>query len=202
MKLKICGCSPEQFYPGLFDLSEVDYFGFIFYPGSPRFVDHTPRISKEKVGVFVNAHPEFIHQKINEEALNVIQFHGNESAKEIRKVNADVLKWKAIGIQNASDFRACKAYEGIVDAFLFDTKSPQYGGTGKPFDWGMLDEYTGETPFFLSGGISIAHVDRIRKIQHPQFIGIDLNSRFEITPKQKNVPLIESFIKQLKHENY
>ena len=201
MKLKICGCSSEQFYPGLFDLDEVDYFGFIFYPGSPRYVEHTPGISKEKVGVFVNASSEFIHQKIKEEALNVVQFHGNESAKEIRKIKANVTKWKALGIQSASDFEACKAYEGIVDAFLFDTKSKQYGGTGKSFDWEILEEYTGETPFFLSGGISIGHVDRIQKIQHPQFIGIDLNSLFEIAPKQKNVPLIETFIKQLKHEN-
>lgn len=201
MKLKICGCSSEQFYPGLFDLDEVDYFGFIFYPGSPRYVEHTPGISKEKVGVFVNASSEFIHQKIKEEALNVVQFHGNESAKEIRKIKANVTKWKALGIQSASDFEACKAYEGIVDAFLFDTKSKQYGGTGKSFDWEILEEYTGETPFFLSGGISIGHVDRIQKMQHPQFIGIDLNSLFEIAPKQKNVPLIETFIKQLKHEN-
>ncbi|WP_300659689.1 phosphoribosylanthranilate isomerase [Fluviicola sp.] len=201
MKLKICGCSAEQFYPGLFDLDEVDYFGFIFYPGSPRYVEHTPGISKEKVGVFVNASSGFIHQKIKEEALNVIQFHGNESAKEIRKIKTNVTKWKALGIQNTSDFEACKVYEGIVDAFLFDTKSPHYGGTGKSFDWGILEEYTGETPFFLSGGISIGHADRIRKIQHPKLIGIDLNSRFEIAPKHKNVPLIETFIKQLKHEN-
>lgn len=201
MKLKICGCSAEQFYPGLFDLDEVDYFGFIFYPGSPRYVEHSPRISKEKVGVFVNATPEFILQKIKEEALDVVQFHGNESAKEIRKIKANVTKWKALGIQNASDFEACKAYEGSVDAFVFDTKSPQYGGTGNSFDWEILEEYTREIPFFLSGGISIEHVDRIKKIQHPQLIGIDLNSRFEIASKQKNVPLIESFIKQLKHEN-
>lgn len=201
MKLKICGCSTEQFYPGLFDLDEVDYFGFIFYPDSPRFVEHTPGISQKKVGVFVNASSEFILHKIKEEALDVVQFHGNESAKEIRKIKANVTKWKALGIQNASDFEACKVYEGIVDAFLFDTKSPQYGGTGTSFDWEILNEYTGEAPFFLSGGISIGHVDRIRKIQHPKFIGVDLNSRFEIAPKQKNVPLIESFIKQLKHEN-
>lgn len=201
MKLKICGCSTEQFYPGLFDLDEVDYFGFIFYPNSPRYVEHTPGISKKKVGVFVNASQEFMLQKIKEEALDVVQFHGDESPKEIRKTKTAVTKWKALGIQNASDFEACKAYEGIVDAFVFDTKSSQFGGTGTSFDWEILEEYTGKTPFFLSGGISIGHIDRIKKIQHPQLIGIDLNSRFEIAPKQKNVPLIESFIKQLKHEN-
>ncbi len=198
MKIKICGCSSEQFYSGLFDLDKVDYFGFIFYPGSPRYVSQTPKISGKKVGVFVNATQEFILEKIQKESLDVIQFHGTESPADIRKIKANVMKWKAFGIQNSGDFEQCKAYEGIVDAFLFDTKSPQFGGTSKVFNWELLDEYKGEMPFFLSGGISKEHVDRLKKIDHPQLIGIDLNSRFEIAPKQKDVPLIESFIKQLK----
>lgn len=201
MKLKVCGCSTEQFYNGLFDLHEVDYFGFIFYPGSPRFVTKTPAISAKKVGVFVNADPDFILEKIGSEKLHAIQFHGTESPSDIRKIKSGVQKWKAFGIQNASDFEQCKAYEGIVDAFLFDTKSSQFGGTGKSFDWELLNDYQGKTPFFLSGGISIEYVNRLKKIDHPQLIGVDLNSRFEIAPKQKNVPLIESFIQQLKHEN-
>lgn len=201
MKLKICGCSTEQFYSGLFDLGEVDYFGFIFYSGSPRFVTQTPVISAKKVGVFVNAHPDFIREKIKTENLHAIQFHGTESPSDIQKIKSDIKKWKAFGIQNASDFKQCKAYEGKVDAFLFDTKSSRFGGTGNSFDWEVLNDYQGKTPFFLSGGISIEQVNRLKKIDHPQLIGVDLNSRFEIAPKQKNVPLIESFIQQLKHEN-
>jgi phosphoribosylanthranilate isomerase len=201
MKLKICGCSIEQFYPGLFNLADVDYFGFIFYTGSPRFVIQTPVISAKKVGVFVNSDSEFILKKVKEESLDVIQFHGTESPDEIRRIKVDIIKWKAFGIRNASDFEQCTAYEGIVNAFLFDTKSSQYGGTGKSFDWEILEVYQGETPFILSGGISIEQVNRIKKIKHPKLIGIDINSQFEIAPKQKNIPLIETFIKQLKHEN-
>lgn len=202
MKLKICGCSSEQFYNGLFHLPEVDYFGFIFYPGSPRFVTETPAIAAKKVGVFVNAHPDFILEKIKEESLDVIQFHGTESARDIREMQLKITKWKAFGIRNASDFLQCKAYEGIVDAFLFDTKTTLFGGSGKSFDWELLNDYQGNTPFFLSGGISIQHVNRIKQLNHPKFIGIDVNSRFEIALKQKNVPLIQSFIQQLKHENF
>lgn len=198
MKIKICGCSSEQFYPGLFILDEVDYFGFIFHPDSPRYVTQTPKIPQKKVGVFVNAPSEYVLQKITEEGLDVIQFHGTESPKDILKIGADIVKWKAFGIQTPGDFKQCKSYEGIVDVFLFDTKSPQFGGTGKAFNWELLNEYKGKTPFFLSGGISAQHVERLKKLNHPKLIGIDLNSRFEIAPKQKNVPLIESFIKQLK----
>lgn len=198
MKLKICGCGPDPFYKGLFDLDEADYYGFIFYPDSPRFVTHTPPITKKKVGVFVNADKVFILEKIKAESLDVIQFHGTESAREIREMQLKITKWKAFGIRNASDFRQCKAYEGIVDAFLFDTKTTLFGGSGKSFDWELLNAYKGETPFFLSGGISIQDVNRIKQLYHPKFIGIDINSRFEIAPKQKDLPLIENFIKQLK----
>ncbi|WP_430404387.1 phosphoribosylanthranilate isomerase [Fluviicola sp.] len=198
MKIKICGCSMGQFYPELFDLDGVDYFGFIFYPGSPRYVTQTPTVPKQKVGVFVNASSAFIQEKIKQEGLDVIQFHGTESPDDIQKIGPGIVKWKAFGIQNPSDFEQCTDYEGIVDAFLFDTKSPQFGGSGKVFNWELLDEYKGKTPFILSGGISPEHAQRLKKLDHPKLIGIDLNSRFEIAPKQKNVPLIESFIKQLK----
>ncbi len=200
MQVKICGCSPGQLDPRLFELQAVDYFGFIFYPGSPRYVEHTPEIPGKKVGVFVNAHPEFILRKTAEEALDVIQFHGDESPEAIRNIATGAAKWKALGIQQVSDLEACKAYEGIIDLLLFDTKSTQYGGTGTAFDWNILEAYTGKTPFFLSGGISIEQAERIRNMQHPQLLGVDLNSRFENAYNQKNIPLIESFIKQLNYE--
>ena len=47
------------------------------------------------------------------------------------------------------------AYESVCDYFLFDTKTPKYGGSGKTFDWELLENYTLSKPFFLSGGLSI-----------------------------------------------
>jgi phosphoribosylanthranilate isomerase len=61
----------------------------------------------------------------------------------------------------------------------------------------MLDEYVGETPFLLSGGIAADDAEAILKIEHPKFDGIDLNSKFELKPGEKNVELLRGFIKEL-----
>jgi len=58
----------------------------------------------------------------------------------------------------------------------------------------LLENYKEKTPFLLSGGISIEDLEDINKIQHPAFVGVDLNSRFEISPGLKNVELLSDFI--------
>jgi phosphoribosylanthranilate isomerase len=62
----------------------------------------------------------------------------------------------------------------------------------------MLDEYRGETPFLLSGGIAAEDVESIQKINHPKFAGIDLNSKFEIQPGEKDIQLLNTFLKELR----
>ncbi len=199
MILKVCGCGSIAENPGLYELDGVDYFGFIFYPKSPRNVESTPCIPVRKAGVFVNENPDVILRRISEEQLSVVQFHGNETPEEIRQLKSHVIKWKAFGIQQPSDFLICGNYEGVVDCFLFDTRTDHFGGSGTSFDWKLLDAYNGKTPFILSGGISLAHLEQIRQLNHPELIGIDINSRFEIAPKQKNIELLRTFIKHFKN---
>ncbi|MPN21364.1 N-(5'-phosphoribosyl)anthranilate isomerase [bioreactor metagenome] len=81
---------------------------------------------------------------------------------------------------------------------MFDTKTDAYGGSGLKFNWEMLDEYRGETPYFLSGGIAADDVEAILKINHPKFKGVDLNSKFEIRPGEKSVELLSAFLKKLR----
>lgn len=70
----------------------------------------------------------------------------------------------------------------------------------KKFDWAILDTYDGDTPFFLSGGISVEDVEQIKAIKHPRLYGVDLNSKFEIEPGLKDIQLLDQFIKQLRNE--
>jgi phosphoribosylanthranilate isomerase len=91
-------------------------------------------------------------------------------------------------------FEQTKQYENKVDGFLFDTKTPAYGGSGVKFDWNMLEYYTGTTPFLLSGGIGKEDAKAILQIQHPLLAGIDLNSKFEISPALKNTKDLQYFI--------
>ena len=62
----------------------------------------------------------------------------------------------------------------------------------------MLDEYVGETPFLLSGGIAADDAEAILKIEHQKFAGIDLNSMFEVKPGEKNVDFLRGFLKEIK----
>ena len=122
--------------------------------------------------------------------------HGKETTDYVKTLEGYHLI-KAFNIATPEDFKACQAYEGLVDFFLFDTKGKSVGGNGEKFDWSVLSAYQGDTPFLLSGGISPDDAASVRAIHHPKFAGVDLNSRFEIEPALKNVEQLRKFIKGL-----
>jgi phosphoribosylanthranilate isomerase len=79
-------------------------------------------------------------------------------------------------------------YDMACDYYLFDTKtSTSKGGTGKQFDWDVIAKAKIEKPFFLSGGISIDDIAKIKAFKHPDFFGIDVNSKFETEPGVKDM---------------
>jgi len=185
---------------------QPDFMGFIFYPKSPRYAEPLdfstlnalPK-SIKKIGVFVNEDMEDILTIATKYDLDGVQLHGTElveMCRELRKAGFIVIK--AFPVAEAYNFKVTKAYEDTCDYFLFDTKTDAYGGSGVKFNWGMLDEYVGETPFLLSGGIAADDAEAILKIEHPKLTGIDLNSKFEVKPGEKNVALLKGFIQQLR----
>jgi len=182
-----------------------DFMGFIFYPKSPRYAEPLdvaalnalPK-SIQKIGVFVNENLENILTIAYKYKLDGLQLHGTELVEMCAKLKrAGYIVIKAFPIAKAYNFRVTKDYEGACDYFLFDTKTDAYGGSGLKFDWTMLDEYVGETPFLLSGGIAADDAEAILKIEHSKFAGIDLNSKFELKPGEKNVGLLKEFLKEI-----
>ena len=157
------------------------------------------------VGVFVNDMPQNIVTAVYNYHLNYVQLHGDESPVMIdnlrRTLVPDIVPQikiiKAISVSSAEDLKCCEQYEGHVDLFLFDTKCKGYGGSGQKYDWSVLEAYTGQTPFLLSGGIGPDDADRLRDFHHPQCVGIDLNSKFETAPGMKDVDLLRKFISSL-----
>jgi phosphoribosylanthranilate isomerase len=105
---------------------------------------------------------------------------------------------KAFGLDESFDFDRLDAYADSVDYFLFDTKTVKHGGSGETFNWDILQKYKGNVPFFLSGGLSIDNLAEVEKIKHPSFYGVDLNSRFEIEPGTKDIPLLKQVFNLLK----
>lgn len=197
----------------------VDMIGLIFYPPSPRYVqqfssgagiipDYAPDMGKTplRVGVFVDDMPQNIVTKVYNYKLDYIQLHGNEPRETLENLRAtidpdikpNIKIIKAISVSSAEDIKKYKEYVGAADLFLFDTKCKTVGGSGEQFDWQVLEQYDGETPFLLSGGIGPDDTERVKSFHHPQCIGIDLNSKFEIEPALKDMEKLKDFLEKLR----
>ncbi|MBD3637623.1 MAG: phosphoribosylanthranilate isomerase [Crocinitomicaceae bacterium] len=181
---------------------EPDMLGFIFESTSPRFMGShfhlSPQLAEltcSKVGIFVNPTVAFVDEVAEQFHLDFIQLHGNESPDLVNMVAEKHKVIKAFCVDESFDF-SLSAYQRAT-YFLFDAKGLKRGGNGIKFDWKLLDKYQGETPFFLSGGIGPEDIQQLIMVCHPQFIGIDINSRFELSAGKKDVARIQSFIKEL-----
>lgn len=179
-----------------------DYMGFIFYPKSKRYVEpllDEDLLKKElcgvnKVGVFVNASTEEILAAAKKYELEFVQLHGDESVGQLKELKAGGLKViKVFSVGETFDFAVTGPYKPYADYFLFDTQGEGYGGTGRRFDWKILEKYDNEIPFFLSGGIGPEDIDLLRGMGKLNVHAIDINSRFEIQPALKDINLIKKF---------
>ncbi len=182
---------------------QPDYLGFIFYEKSSRnFKGCIPAISNDiiKTGIFVNASIDFVHDKIIQFKLRAIQLHGDESpsyCKEVKALGVEV--FKVFSIKGDFDFQQLVAYEQYVDFFLFDTKGKQPGGNGFVFDWNILRGYSSKTPFILSGGIGMEELSSVRELMNSNLpiYALDLNSKFEIKPAEKDASMLKEFLNKI-----
>ena len=198
--IKVCGMTQADNIRETEALG-VDLIGFNFYPKSPRCLcqmpGYLPRLAK-RVGVFVNQPKEELAMYTDRFGLDYLQLHGTESPGYCHTLQSAGFRLiKAFAIAQAKDLEATQAYEGLCDYFLFDTKTPSYGGSGKQFDWTLLKHYQGQTPFLLGGGINAYSAKAIRAFRHPRLAGVDLNSRFELSPGVKDVERLRRFLKEL-----
>lgn len=218
MKVKICGM---KYNTAQVAKLQPDYLGFIFYDNSPRnFEGIIPELPKsiKKVGVFVdNGNILDMAQKILNYKLDMVQLHGSESPKYCQALKIMDIgvgdnhlykshKFKIIkvfSIKDEFDFSQLQPYEEYVDYFLFDTKGKLPGGNGYTFNWDVLKDYPLTKPYFLSGGIGLGELQKIKEfIKHPTSkycYAIDVNSKFEIEPGLKSINELEKFIYELQH---
>lgn len=198
MIVKVCGLREPDNIRAI-DALGPDLIGFIFYQKSPRYVGESfempSGLRARKVGVFVDAAVDLMAGKAGRYGLDYIQLHGSESPRVVSELKALGLKViKAMNIASEADLEGCRCFEGLVDYFLFDTKCPGHGGSGSKFDWSVLGAYKGATPFLLSGGICPDDGPRVLSFEAEGFAGIDLNSRFELSPGVKDVAALGRFI--------
>ncbi|WP_395066772.1 phosphoribosylanthranilate isomerase [Flavobacterium sp.] len=186
---------------------QPDYMGFIFYPKSKRFVgeDFSSKsleklpVSIKKVAVFVNETSERIIAIQKQFSFDFVQLHGNESVaacQVLKENNINVIK--VFSVDNYFNFNEVVAYESVCDYFLFDTKTPKYGGSGKAFDWELLEKYTLPKPFFLSGGLSIDNIGKIKYTSYPMLVGLDFNSKLEGSTTKKITEEVSELIEKIR----
>lgn len=189
--------------------SKPDFMGFIFYPGSPRYVGEEPDRSLfqnvpseiSPIGVFVNEDPDKILDLALRMGLGLIQLHGKESPDYCSQLKSTGLKIiKVFSMAENFAFEYIKSYIPGCDYFLFDTKTEKPGGSGEKFNWDKLSGYSLDKPFFLSGGIGPEDAGIIKTIRNRGFFAVDVNSRFETAPGVKNATLINTFIDEIKNE--
>ena len=185
-----------------------DWMGFICWKSSPRYISDIPAYlptSCRRVGVFVNPSEEYINVQVDKLGLDLVQLHGHEKPEFCRFVKTmtgqkgrPIQVIKSFNIATGQPFPDTNSYEGICNYFLFDTQTSSVGGSGLTFDWNLLHNYRGNTPFLLSGGIGPNSLPALEKFSHPYWIGVDLNSRFETSPAWKNPEQLAIFLKALR----
>jgi phosphoribosylanthranilate isomerase len=208
VKLKICGMKLPDNIQAVAAL-KPDYLGFIFFRDSKRFVDGlTPSFVKDlpseirRTGVFVNEALNKVAELAILYGLNAVQLHGQEPAKyciALKGLLADagIELIKAFGVNEHFDFNTLNAYSNVADYFLFDTQTPDHGGSGKTFNWALLGNYKLDKPYFLSGGIGPDSMAQLKQINDPRLYAIDVNSRFELAPGLKNTAILKDFKNKL-----
>jgi phosphoribosylanthranilate isomerase len=202
MNIKVCGITQLKQLQQL-DALNVDFVGFIFHKESPRYLGNSITSKDIKnadfdfktVGVFVNPEMIDVLDAIDNYGLDVVQLHGNESPEMCEDLSSEVEVIKAFSMDSSTtNIDALIApYDAVCDYYLFDTAGKAAGGNGEQFDWSIITKAKIEKPFFLSGGIGVDDIAKIKAFKHPDFFGVDVNSKLEKEPGIKDMALVLQF---------
>lgn len=205
ISVKLCGFTNKQTIDIAIN-SGANLIGFVFHSPSPRNIepieagkltDNLPNNIK-KVAVICDADNQKITEIIFHLKPDFLQLHGKETLTRIREIknlfNLPIIK--AIGIASKSDLEEIKLYEDVADILLFDTKiKDDLGGSGKTFDWKILQNLQTKKECFLSGGLNINNIEEALKITNAKMI--DLSSGIEEIRGIKSAKLITEFMNKI-----
>lgn len=185
----------------------VDALGFILYPPSPRYIsvekateicDSLPPFV-DRVGVVVNEEYDRLVSLVEAAGFSHLQLHGDESVhycEELRKELPHVKLLKAFRVGELSVREDFIPYEGCVDGFLLDTwVRGEKGGTGKTFDWSIIERLVLRLPVVLAGGLNGENIGAAIASVNPY--GVDINSGVESAPGIKDHRLLKQVMEQI-----
>ncbi len=206
-RIKMCGIT------NIADAEEgiragVDALGFIFVAGSPRYIvpekvkEIVARLSPfvDMVGVFVDQENVEVREIVDYCGLSYVQLHGSETPEYCSQLASAASHCKIIkafrvgGHSIAGDFTP---YRDVVQGFLLDTHViDQAGGTGKTFDWDIIDSLALSRPIILAGGLTPVNVGAAIKRVQP--FAIDINSGVEIRPGRKDCGKLQALLEEVR----
>lgn len=198
--IKICGITQAQDALQAAELG-ADAIGVVLYPKSPRAVtvanlagivaNVAERVSV--VALFVNPEPDLVRQVLETGTVDLLQFHGDESAQFCEQF--DMPYMKAVAVRADSDLESALAAYESAQYFLLDSYDPiMHGGTGKTFDWGKVGELTEpqQARLVLAGGLTPDNVREAIEVVRP--FGVDVSSGVEASKGIKDSYKMKLFI--------
>ena len=202
-RVKICGITRAEDAQTAARLG-ADAIGMVFYEASPRNVSLEqaqallqslpPFVSR--VGLFVDADPQFVKEAMESVSLDMLQFHGNESAADCDQYNKPYIK--AIRMESGISIpERMREFSG-ASAILLDTFTTSVaGGSGESFDWSLVPKDR-TLPIILAGGLNAANVSEAIKAVHPY--AVDISSGVEVSKGIKDVDKMSAFIDEVNRQ--
>lgn len=200
-RIKVCGFTREADLDGALALG-VDAVGFVLYPPSPRAVTvaRAAELARRvppfvtRVGLFVNEDAGAVERAAREAALDLLQFHGDESAEYCERFGLPYIK--AVRVRPETDLLECADRFRGARALLLDAWSEAWGGSGKRFDWSLIPPSL-PMPLILSGGLDPDNVaEAVRNIRPS---AVDVSSGVESAKGIKDVARVAAFISGVEH---
>ncbi|GAA5523745.1 N-(5'-phosphoribosyl)anthranilate isomerase [Microbulbifer aestuariivivens] len=201
MRVKICGITSARDAEMAVDAG-ADALGLVFYAKSPRAVGPAQALEiagsvspfVQLVGLFVNASAREVIDTLAQVPLNLLQFHGDETAAYCEQFQRPYIK--ALRMKPAMDVAAAMAAHPRARGFLLDAYRPGVpGGTGEPFDWQRVPGNSGRQ-IILAGGLSAQNVAEAIRVARPQ--AVDVSGGVEKAPGRKDPERVVAFVRAAK----
>ena len=205
--VKICGIRSAD------DLRAVaaagaTWTGFVFFPKSPRHlsIDDAAALrsaaqrlpsAPKIVALTVDADDETLDEIMTQVQPDLIQCHGEENPNRITAIKSRFARpvIKAIRVHDQQSLISAEAFDGHADMMLFDSAPMDAvlpGGTGHAFDWSLMRQWRGATPWMLAGGLTPENV--AQAISESGATAVDVSSGVEDAPGVKDPAAIQRFV--------
>ncbi len=203
MKVKLCGFSEENSLKAAIEHAP-DFIGFVFHENSPRNITPQQALNLAqfvpqkiaKVAVVVDAKIDFLREIAKSLNPQYFQLHGQENIAKILEIKQNFPEIgiiKAFSPENRQDLEKTAKFIDFVDFLLFDNK---IAGSGKLWDFSLLNNFICKKDWFLSGGLNIQNIEQILKNSNAKMI--DISSGIEEIRGEKSPKLIAEFMQKIR----